>query len=607
MADKNDDMEDNEEIVDKDSKKKADDKKKVGKTHDPKKYVDLEPTMANNLVNMNEDKANTIVLTFGRFSPPTIGHEKLVNKVINTAIANKASSAIYLSHTQDKKKNPLAYDEKLDFMTSAFGKIVKKSKARNILDVLKEVATKYDSVIIVVGEDRVDEFKELTNRYNGQEYKFDSIDVVSAGERDPDAEGVVGVSGTKMRALANDNNIESFTNGLPKKLRSRAKEVFDAVRRGMKLMEEVEELDEKVHALDFSQRRKRAMTMKRYAGKMERARERARLRRSNPEKLMRKARKRAISILKRRLAGKRDYSTLSPSEKMMVDKMASRISDAAIQRMAQKQLGAVRKIETERISKHNVAAAAPAGVNIKHPDSDTTHRNEAFENFVENYLSDVASSGEQRSSLHKGKSFHSMFRKTGGVKTDGRFRSFRKANESLDEQFSELFNFQEIVESLEYIDKIAKREASHKEISAALKDFTSKMGKKADSSHVDLAKEVLAKHKIDFTPRQLVALHYRIKNAKSYEKAYNNVDAWESVQYEQTEKPSDREWGTASLTKTYRDDTPGQEDMDINEKFKNFVGEESKGLWHNIHARRKKGLRPKRPGEKGYPKTLDIE
>jgi nicotinic acid mononucleotide adenylyltransferase len=627
--------------------------KKTFKEKDPNKYVDLEPTLDRNYYAVSESKSKTIVLTFGRFSPPTIGHEKLVNKIISEAAARKADAAIYTSHTQDSKKNPLSYEDKVSFMTKAFGKIVKKSKARTIIEVMKELNGKYENVVVIVGSDRVPEFSRLLETYNGKEYNFDDIKVISAGERDPDAEDVTGMSASKMRALASQKDLEGFKSGLPKKLKPSAEEVYKAVLKGMKIMEDFEyseeTLEEKVVPLSYAARKKRALTMKRYAGKISRMRERALKRRSTPEKLLKKARRRALDFIKKRLAGKRAYSDLTPSEKIMVDKRAARIPDAAIERIARKQVPQVRKIEAERLSSlaHPKEDKSTRGINIK--------VNEEFTNFLENFYSDLASEGDSKQALHK-KAFHSMYKKEGAVKTDGRFRFFRrKMAESSYDIVAEAAELMEQVESLyegvnadrtkeqiasekksdamrhkrmmdraramdknmressEYIKKILEREKNHKKIATALKKFNERVTDIPPVEHLDHAADILDSLKLNFSPKELVDLHNRVKNSKSLKASYANVDAWESVDpsniTEAEVDPSKREWGTSSLTKTYRDDTPGQEDMDINEKFKSFLEEKDKpkGLWHNIHARRKKGLRPKRPGEKGYPKTLDIE
>ena len=152
-----------------------------------------------------------IVFTFGRMNPPTIGHEKLANKIKSVAKREKADARIYLSHTQNPTKDPLSYQQKLAFAKKAFG-IAHRSNAKKIFQIIKEIyAEEYTDIIMVVGSDRVTEFKTLLNKYNGKgDYEFDSIKVVSAGQRDPDAKGVEGMSGTKLRAIAKDGDFDTF-------------------------------------------------------------------------------------------------------------------------------------------------------------------------------------------------------------------------------------------------------------------------------------------------------------------------------------------------------------------------------------------------------------
>jgi len=173
------------------------------------------------------------VFTFGRMNPPTIGHEKLVNKVRAVARAHKGDPLIYLSHTHKLPKDPLEYNDKIKLAKKAFGRIVKMSRANTIIKVLQELEKKYDEVVLVVGSDRVTNFRELVNKYNGKDYSFDTIDVVSAGERDPDADDVSGMSASKMRAIAADGDLVNFKKGLPRTLQRDADNIMKMVRKGL--------------------------------------------------------------------------------------------------------------------------------------------------------------------------------------------------------------------------------------------------------------------------------------------------------------------------------------------------------------------------------------
>ena len=192
----------------------------------------------------------TVAMTFGRFNPPTIGHEKLCDAVRK---ANSSDYKIYASHSQNPKKDPLQYAKKIAYMKQSFPKhknniIV--SKARTIFDILTELNKKYQMLIIVVGSDRVKEFERLANEYNGVAsrhgyYKFDNIQVLSAGERDPDAEGATGMSASKMRAAAQANDFDSFKQGTPLP-DAQAKKLYFDVRKSMGIREELDMNDPEV-------------------------------------------------------------------------------------------------------------------------------------------------------------------------------------------------------------------------------------------------------------------------------------------------------------------------------------------------------------------------
>jgi len=162
-----------------------------------------------------------VTITFGRFNPPTVGHEKLLKSV--KSHSSGGEFRIYPSRSQDAKKNPLEPRAKVSLMKKMFpdmkDHIMNKESLRSIFDVLKSLDEEgFDSVTIVVGGDRVSEFDELANKYNGQLYNFESIDVLSAGERDPDADSIEGMSASKMRDSAAKGDFKSFRKGMPKAL-----------------------------------------------------------------------------------------------------------------------------------------------------------------------------------------------------------------------------------------------------------------------------------------------------------------------------------------------------------------------------------------------------
>jgi len=186
-----------------------------------------------------EQQSDTLTVVFGRFNPPTVGHEKLLS------MAKKASAGgdfkVYPSRSQDAKKNPLDPDMKVGFMKKMFPdyeeNIINDPDMRTIFDVLTTANEDgYGNVNIVVGSDRQAEFENLAQKYNGQLYEFDLIRVISAGVRDADAEGIEGMSASKMRKAVMDDDFDSFRRGTPKTLDDGdTQSLFDAVRQGMKL------------------------------------------------------------------------------------------------------------------------------------------------------------------------------------------------------------------------------------------------------------------------------------------------------------------------------------------------------------------------------------
>jgi hypothetical protein len=192
---------------------------------------------------MHEAREKSMVFTFGRFNPPTIGHQKLIQKVLSMPANQKK---IYLSRSQDSKKNPLEPNAKLRFMRDMF-KFARPNLELNptnmVLDLMTSIYKKgFTDVTMVVGSDRVREFENILTKYNQVKsrhgyYDFDTIKVVSAGERDPDAEGAVGMSASKMRDAAAKGDKESFKKGLPATYRNPADvdRLFSSVRVGMGL------------------------------------------------------------------------------------------------------------------------------------------------------------------------------------------------------------------------------------------------------------------------------------------------------------------------------------------------------------------------------------
>ena len=182
-----------------------------------------------------EAPERTAAMAFGRMNPPTIGHAKLVDAVK----AQEGDPYIFLSQSQKPKTDPLAFADKLRYAKFFFPEVtIGNPEVKTIIQALQKIdALGYDNLVYVAGSDRVPAFEELINKYNGVEYNFKSIKVVSAGERDPDADGAEGMSASKMRAAAEAGDLESFKQGVPNQ--EVADEMYAAVRQGMGIRDAV--------------------------------------------------------------------------------------------------------------------------------------------------------------------------------------------------------------------------------------------------------------------------------------------------------------------------------------------------------------------------------
>ena len=186
-----------------------------------------------------EKSGQTVAVAFGRLNPPTIGHEKLVNAVLKT----KADAHfLFVSQTQKttgksaiRYENPLPFNIKLSFIQQAFPDIaIGDTSVKTVINMMQYLESQgFDNVIFIAGSDRVNDFTELLNKQNGIDYNIKNIRIVSSGERDPDASGAEGMSASKMRLAAINNDFQSFQSGVPTNLKNNAKDLFTAVRNGL--------------------------------------------------------------------------------------------------------------------------------------------------------------------------------------------------------------------------------------------------------------------------------------------------------------------------------------------------------------------------------------
>jgi hypothetical protein len=322
-----------------------------------------------------------LVFTFGRMNPPTIGHEKLANKIKEVARKENANPRIYLSHTQNPKKDPLSYNDKFRFAKKAFG-IVQRSQSKQIFQILPEIEKEgFTDIIMVVGSDRIGEFDRVLQKYNGKDYNFNSIKTVSSGDRDPDAQGVEGMSGSKLRGVAVSGDEKTFKSGLASKLSDADKtKIYNLVRKNLKeaimnewteeddiiaeealaeagfdekdyeALAELGEMYELNEVLNISQRIAKSRVMRRIGKKLARARKIASKKMKGTAKIAQLAKKAAIKLFRKKLGGKKGekYASLSPSDKMNIDKKVAK-KKSVIAKMAQRLIPKVRKDAMARV------------------------------------------------------------------------------------------------------------------------------------------------------------------------------------------------------------------------------------------------------------------
>jgi hypothetical protein len=186
-----------------------------------------------------EQVDKTVAVAFGRLNPPTIGHEKLIKAVMDQPAD---AHFLFVSHThkptgknKTRFENPLPFDTKLHFIQKAFPNIpIGDTSVKTVIEMMKYLEDKgYETVIMVCGSDRVPEFTQLLNDRNGSDYNIKNLKIQSSGMRDPDSPGAEGMSGTKMRQAAIDNDVEKFKSGLASGLQGDVEAVFSAVREGL--------------------------------------------------------------------------------------------------------------------------------------------------------------------------------------------------------------------------------------------------------------------------------------------------------------------------------------------------------------------------------------
>lgn len=301
------------------------------------------------------------IFTFGRFNPPTIGHMLLISSMKRNASKKGADVFVFTGTSNDKTRNPLKYTNKVSIMKKAFKGVivVNDSKLKTVfqgLDHLNKLG--YEDISMVVGSDRVSEFRVLISKYL-KNYNFKSFNVISAGDRDPDAEDVSGMSASKMRAAAKDGDYNVFKLGVPATMSdAETLKTFKLVQKGMGVkhfikeswfcFEEFEMFAEKVVSLQT--RRKMKQSAKRTAKKRAKMRQRKAKFMKGKKQLQAKSEKQAKMVLRKKMLGDVDWSSLSMTAKMQLDKRLEKKAKS-IKKIAKKLYPKIKQAEKERIQK----------------------------------------------------------------------------------------------------------------------------------------------------------------------------------------------------------------------------------------------------------------
>lgn len=369
--DKDTDSDEEEEGEDTDAKKSGGGGKKTQvKVYDGSQSVDI--TNDDSLKEAVTKKGHA-VLTFGRMNPPTIGHQKLVDKVHEHAKEVGGTPMVFLSHSQDEKKNPLPYVHKHALAKAAFGDVVQHSPHRTLPDVLDHVRKKHDHVTMVVGSDRVEGMTQFANSYQNDKKpheRYKSFHIVSAGERDPDSsDASSNISASKMREHAKKGDLKSFKAGLPKSIQKHAKETMSTI--ASRLGEEIEmadkqELTELTRNMTVAQRIKAAVNMRRNRQRLKMGEKRALARHAGTPQLNKRSRRLALNFMRRKILRNQDYHSLPFATRQAVDKRIN-ASAKTIERLAKRLLPRVQKAELSRKIGHGFRGVNMAGMGLPQP------------------------------------------------------------------------------------------------------------------------------------------------------------------------------------------------------------------------------------------------
>ena len=306
------------------------------------------------------------VLAFGRMNPPTTGHEKFIKKTHDVAKKVGGKAHVVASHSEGSSKNPIPQKKKLEYIKKVAHKDVHVSGSSKEHPTILHQASKlhaagHKHLHVVAAGEREKEFHDKLHQYNGKSgkhghYHFKSITVHSSGKRDPDSHGTEGVSGTKMRQHAHNNDHKSFKAGLPKALHPHKDEIMNHIKTQKEDLDQ--EFEELLEAMNIKQRIKRKLIMRRSRPKINRMKRLYKKRKVPEKNLVQRSRKAGIRFVRKRVAGKKgtQYGKLSAAAKMHIDQKVAK-QQKIVNNIAKRLLPRTRKAELVRLQKNEVETA----------------------------------------------------------------------------------------------------------------------------------------------------------------------------------------------------------------------------------------------------------
>ena len=319
------------------------------------------------------------VLAFGRMNPPTKGHEKFIKKTHEVAKKVGGKAHVIASHSEGNAKNPIPQKKKLEYIKKIAHPDVhvsgsSKEQPSILHHAAKLHAAGHKHLHVVAAGEREAEFHKTLHKYNGKKgthghYNFKSITIHSAGKRDPDAHGTTGISGTKMRQHAHNNDHKSFKAGLPKALHSHKDEIMNHIKTQKEDLDQ--EFEQLLEAMDIKQRIKRKLIMRRARPKINRMKRLYKKRKVPEKNLVQRARKAGIRFVRKKVAGKKgtQYGKLSAAAKMHIDKKVAK-QQRIVNNIAKRLLPRTRKAELVRLQKNEVETAFGDYIEERHKRKD---------------------------------------------------------------------------------------------------------------------------------------------------------------------------------------------------------------------------------------------